>query len=298
MPRRTSTDWVLLLILSLIWGTSFQFTKIAVHATAPATIVLARVFLGAATLTVLLFAVGLRLPPPGRIWGQFAALGIMGNALPFFLITWGQHGIDSGLAGILMAIMPLATLLLAHFFVDGERMTPRTAVGFLAGFAGIVVLLGPSALRELGGTRSDIERQAAVLAGALCYAVNVVLARRLPPTPLLVVSSATLIAATLVMLVVLTLQGHRFGEMLPTWRSLPSVLWLGFMSTAAATLIYFRIIASAGATFLSLINYLIPVIAVIGGTMVLGETLPVSALLALALILAGVALSQSEHLGR
>lgn len=292
MPRRTSTDWILLLILALIWGTSFLFTKVAVHATSPATIVLARVSIGAVTLTILLFAAGLRLPPPGKIWVQFLALGIMGNALPFFLITWGQHGIDSGLAGILMAIMPLATLLLAHYFVDGEHMTAQTAVGFVAGFAGIVVLMGPGTLQRLGGDRSDVGHQAAVLAGALCYAVNVVLARRLPPTHVLVVSATTLTAATLVMLAVLTAQGHSLSAMLPTQRSLPSVLWLGFVSTAAATLIYFRIIASAGPTFLSLINYLIPVIAVIAGIWLLGEELGANALVALALILGGVALSQ------
>jgi drug/metabolite transporter (DMT)-like permease len=257
--------------------------------------VLARVFIGAVALTILLFTVGLRFPAPGKIWGQFLALGIMGNALPFFLITSGQRGIDSGLAGILMAIMPLATLLLAHYFVDGERMTKRTAVGFVAGFAGIVVLMGPGALQRLGGDRSDVEHQVAVLAGALCYAINVVLARRLPPTHVLVVSSASLVAASFVMLTTLALQGYGLAAMLPTPRSLPSVLWLGFMSTAAATLLYFRIIVSAGATFLSLINYLIPVIAVVAGTMVLGERLDASALLALALILGGVTLSQSEH---
>jgi drug/metabolite transporter (DMT)-like permease len=292
MPRRTSTDWLLLLILSLIWGTSFLFTKVAVHATTPATVVLGRVSIGAVTLTILLFAAGLRFPPAGKIWLHFLALGIMGNALPFFLITWGQHGIDSGLAGILMAIMPLATVLLAHLFVDGEPLTPRTSLGFLAAFAGIVVLMGPEALRELGGGRSDVEHQAAVLAGALCYAVNVVMARRLPPTRALVVSAATLIAATLVMLGALTLQGDGLLAMLPSQRSLPSVLWLGFVSTAAATIVYFRIIASAGATFLSLINYFIPVIAVAAGTLLLGEGLEASALLALALILGGVALSQ------
>jgi drug/metabolite transporter (DMT)-like permease len=291
MPQRTSTDWLLLLILSLIWGTSFLFTKVAVHATAPVTIVLARVSIGAVTLTTLLFAIGLRFPPPGKIWVHFFALGIMGNALPFFLITWGQHGIDSGLAGILMAIMPLATLLLAHFFVD-ERMTSRKTVGFIAGFAGIVVLLGPGALRELGGGRSDVERQAAVLGGALCYAVNVVMARRLPPTHALVVSAATLIAATFVMLGALTLQGDGLVAMLPTRRSLPSVLWLGLVSTAFATIIYFRIIASAGPTFTSLTNYLIPVIAVVAGTTLLGEKPETSALLALAMILGGVAMSQ------
>lgn len=291
MPRRTSTDWLLLLILSLIWGTSFLFTKVAVHATTPETIVLGRVSVGAVTLTILLLALRLRFPPPGTIWVHFVALGIMGNALPFFLITWGQHGIDSGLAGILMAIMPLATVLLSHFFAD-ERMTSRTAVGFIAGFAGIVVLMGPGVLRELGGDRSDIERQAAVLGGALCYAVNVVVARRLPPTHVLVVSAATLLAASIVMLAILTLQGHSLLEMLPTQSSLPSVLWLGFVSTAAATLVYFRIIASAGPTFASLMNYLIPVIAVLTGIAVLGEELGANAFLALALLLGGIALSQ------
>ncbi len=143
---------------------------------------------------------GLALPPPGRRWLPFAALAILGNCLPFYLIAWGQQFIDSALAGILIAIMPLATLVLAHFFIAGERMTaPRARSGFATGFAGIVVLMGPAALAGLGGSPVKALAQAAVLAGALCYAGNSVLARRTIATDFLVASTAVLIVAAALM---------------------------------------------------------------------------------------------------
>src|SRR4051794_761726 len=107
-PQRTLTDWALLLALVAMWGSSFMFNKLSVATIAPASVVAARLTLGAATLVLILYARGLRLPRAGPVWGAYALLGIVGNALPFFLITWGQQSVDSALAGILIAVMPLA----------------------------------------------------------------------------------------------------------------------------------------------------------------------------------------------
>lgn len=292
MSHPTLSDWLLLATLVLIWGTSFLFTKIAALGVPPATVVAGRLSIAAITLVVLVRAAGLRLPRDRALWRRFLTLGLLGNALPFFLITWGQQRIDSAVAGILMAIMPLATLLLAHFFVDGERLTGRRAGGFATGFAGIVVLMGPDALRELGGGSSRVVGQLAVLGGALCYAVNAILARRLPGLSALVVSASVMIVASLL---VVPFGAARLGAPTPlatTPAAVLSVVWLGFVSTAAATIVFFRIVASAGPTFVSLINYFIPVVATVTGVLVLGEQLPARAYAALGVILFGIAVSQ------
>jgi drug/metabolite transporter (DMT)-like permease len=284
-------DWATLLALVLIWGTAFLFTRIAVERVPPATLVAGRIGIAALVLTAVVYGVGLRLPPPGRIWGRFLVLALVGNSLPFFLISWGQERIDSGLAGILMAVMPLATLVLAHFLVVGERMNRRTAAGFVLGFLGVVVLMGPEAIAELGEGGSELAREAAVLSGALCYAVNTILARRLPETPPLVSSASVMILASLVMVPV-ALALDRPLDLPPDPVSVAAVVWLGLAATAAATILYFQLIASAGPTFFSLINYQIPLVAVLAGVLVLGEEPGWTALGSLVLILAGLALSQ------
>ena len=144
-PQRSLTDWALLLALVAMWGSSFMFNKLGVATVPPLTLVAGRLTIGALTLLVLLYARGVRLPPLGGIWIAYGVLGVVGNALPFFLITWGQQVVDSALAGILMAAMPLATLVLAHFLVQDERMTAGRVAGFALGFVGIVFLMEPAA---------------------------------------------------------------------------------------------------------------------------------------------------------
>ncbi|UCE86807.1 MAG: EamA family transporter [Deltaproteobacteria bacterium] len=289
--RHTTGDWTRLMALVFIWGTSFLLNRIAVEGVPPTTVVAGRVVIAAIALRATVFAAGLALPPRGRIWLHFLVMALLGNAIPFFLITWGQERIDSGLAGILMAVMPLTTLVLAHFFVDGERMTGRRATGFAIGFVGLVVLMGPDALRALGGSASDVARQAAVLCGALCYAANTIVARKLPGTQPLVASAAVMLLASAAMVPAAVVVDAPW-RLAPRPESVASVVWLGVVSTAAATILYFSVIASAGPTFLSLINYMIPLVAVLAGVAVLGEEPTGRALAALLLILAGVGLSQ------
>ena len=284
-------DWALLAALVAMWGSAFMFIKLGVATVPPATLAASSLVLGAATLYAVMRWRGLAFPPLGRRWLSLAALAIIGNCVPFYLITWGQQFIDSALAGILMAIMPLATLSLAHFFVAGERMTSNRALGFSLGFGGIVVLMGPAALAGLGGSLLAVTAQAAVLAGALCYAANSVMARRLIETDILVASTAVLIVAT-VLILPLALVLDRPWTLAPSVGSVVAIVWLGVGPTALATLLYFTLIASAGPTFMSLVNYLSPMVALLAGVALLGEQPGTSAVAGLGLILLGIALSR------
>lgn len=280
--------WILLLALTAMWGSAFMFVKLGVATVPPATLAASRLALGAVLLYAVLRMRGLALPPPGRRWLPFTVLALVGNSAPFYLISWGQQFIDSALAGILMAVMPLTTLLLAHFCVAGERLTANRALGFAVGFAGIVVLMGPAALAGFG---VNVTAQAAVLAGAVCYAANSVMSRRLIATDFLVASTAVLIVASLIT-VPLALLLDRPWTLAPGMGSTAAIVWLGIGPTALATLLYFRLIAAAGPTFMSLVNYLSPVVALLAGVTLLGEQPGTTAVAGLALILFGIAVSR------
>jgi drug/metabolite transporter (DMT)-like permease len=288
--HRTLTDWALLLALVAMWGSTFMFVKLGVATVPPATLVAVRIVVGFVTLLALLRLKGLTLPPPGPIWSAYALMALLGNAVPFYFITWGQQVVDSALAGITMSIMPLATLVLAHFFVSGEHLTWRRASGFALGFAGIVLLFDPAALGALGGSR-EIVYQLAVLAGALCYGANSVLARRLVVADFLVAATGTLLVASVVAVPV-ALVVETPWRLEPSLSSIASIIWIGVGPTGIATILYYRLISSAGPTFMSLVNYVSPAVAVLLGVALLGEEPGVNAYAGLALILSGIAVSQ------
>lgn len=291
--QRTPRDWMLLLALVVMWGSSFMFNRIAVASLPPLTVVAGRIGIAAIVLIVIVHALGKRLPPPGRDWWPYLVIAIIGNAVPFYLITWGQQVVESALAGILIAIMPLATILLAHFLIAGEHLTRQRVAGFIIGFSGILLLMGPDALAGVGGDGLRIVSQLAVLGGALCYALQSVLTRLIIKGDILVAAAATLLIAA-VIAVPVALSLDRPWLLAPTASSVAAVVWLGVGPTALATVLYFMLIRSAGPTFMSLVNYLSPGVAVILGLLVLGETPQVYAYIGLALILAGLAFSQSR----
>jgi drug/metabolite transporter (DMT)-like permease len=289
--HRTAADWALLAALVAMWGSSFMFNKLGVATVPPLTLVAGRLTLGTLTLLVLLRGRGLRLPPWGKIWIAYGMLGIVGNALPFFLITWGQQVVDSALAGILMAAMPLATLVLAHFLVQGEHMTGARVSGFALGFLGIVLLMEPAAVAGIGGAATQVISQLSILAGALCYSANSIMARLLVRSDFLVAATATLLISAL-LVVPLALAIDRPWDLRPSISSTAAIVWLGIGPTAIATILYFRLISSAGPTCMSLVNYLSPGVAVFLGVVLLGEEPGVNAYAGLVLILAGIAVSQ------
>jgi drug/metabolite transporter (DMT)-like permease len=288
---RPLSDWLLLLLLALVWGTAFLFIKITLGSIPPLSLVALRLLIAATVLTFAMRLRGSRLPTSPRIWSHYFLMGLVGNALPFALISWGQLHVDSGVTGVLMGVMPLSTLLLAHHYVPGERMTPRLALGFVIGFLGLTILSGPELLRELGGQQSDLVRQGAILIAAILYSVNTIIARRLASLDALV-SSATVMWAASAIVLPFALWLDRPWTIEPSSGSLAAVIWLGLAATGLATLVYFRLVQTAGPTFLSLMNYMIPVVALASGVALLDESVSTAALIGLGFILIGLATTQ------
>jgi drug/metabolite transporter (DMT)-like permease len=228
-------------------------------------------------------------------WLLLLALAFFGCSLPFYLISWGQQTVNSSIAGILMAVMPLTTIVLAHFFVVGERLTPNRIVGFVLGFIGILVLFGPSALAKFDNDVDRLIAMLAILAGALSYAVNTIIAKRLPNESFIALSAAVMIFASLLMLPGMFL-AHQNWELSIQSPEFISLVMLGIFPTGIATIIYFAVIIRVGPSFLSQINYLIPVWAVLMGILFLNESVGYNAIIALVIILLGIAIAQRKNL--
>jgi len=258
--------------------------KVTVDTIPPLTMTAGRLVIAGLILWSVLLIKGEALPRDSRVWTMCVLLGVFGNALPFTLISWGEQEIPSSLASILMAVMPLATVLLAHFFSAGERATRNGLIGIAIGFGGIVILVGPSALKGLG---SDVWSQVSVACGAISYAISAILAKNMPPSPLLGRSVVVMICASVIM-VPAAFWVDEPSTLAPSVTAVWGTLYLGTLPTAVATLIYFRLIAARGAGFFAYINYLIPVMGVIWGALFLSEVISTQALMALATILIGL----------
>jgi drug/metabolite transporter (DMT)-like permease len=283
--------WLLLFALVAMWGSAFMFTGIAVRGFSPTALVTIRLGIAAVLLTGLGLVRGQRFPWTGRFWLFSLAISLAGNCVPFWLISFGQQRIDSGLAGILMGIMPLTTMVLAHFFVPGERLNRIKAVGFVVGFVGLVTLVGPEALLELRGQGTELLYQLAVLGGAICYAINTIVARHRPPADPLIAAAGVMLAGSAIML---PIGGAPAITQLAVAAPMPlaAMLALSIVATAIATVVFLKLVATAGPSFTSFINYLIPVWALLMGVLFLDEQPAPSSILALVLILGGIALSE------
>jgi drug/metabolite transporter (DMT)-like permease len=283
--------WLLLFALVAMWGSAFMFTGIAVRGFSPTALVTIRLIIAAVLLTALVALRRQRFPWTRRFWLFSVAISLAGNCVPFWLISFGQQRIDSGLAGILMGIMPLTTMALAHFFVHGERLNPIKAAGFVVGFGGLATLMGPEALLELRGQGTELLYQLAVLGGAVCYAINAILARHRPPADPLVASAGVMLAGSAMMLPIGAVPASAELILAPL-TSLFAMLALSIVATAIATVVFLKLVTVAGPSFTSFINYLIPVWALLMGAVFLGEKPGARVVVALVLILSGIALSE------
>lgn len=290
--KPTRADWLRLIALSVIWGASFLNVHLALESFGPLTVAALRITLAAIALYILMRMFGLHLPRNIKIWLHILGMAAFSNAVPFALLGFGQRFVASGFAGITMAAVPLFTLVLAHRFLPNEPMTRWKLAGFSLGFLGILTLIGPAAF-EAEGTPMETVARLACFAAALSYAVGSIFTRRCPPVPMIALSAAALIAAAgMIIPLALLVEGvPSFTSAKPT--ALLAVLYLGLFPTALATLLLVQVIQSAGPTFLTQSNYQVPVWSVIFGATLLGERLPPAFLIALALILAGLALSHA-----
>lgn len=282
----SAVDWLLLVGLSVLWGGSFFFAKVAVEDMPPFTLALGRVAIAAAMLIALARAKDESLAPLARAWPAFFVLGLLNCAIPFSLIFCAQTRIPSGLASILNATTPIFTVLVAHVATRDERLTNAKLVGVAAGFLGVAVMLGPDMLGEVG---ADVWAQLACLAAAISYALAGVYGRRLAGLPAVVVAAGQLIAASVLLVPLSAIVDRPWMLTKPSPAAFDALLALAALSTALAYVIYFRILARAGATNLLLVTFLIPVSAIMLGTIVLGERLSPHHFAGMAVIALGLA---------
>ena len=286
MAKIHTRELVILLVLAVMWSSSFTVIKVAVEVIPPTTLAALRIAFAAVILWAWMRFRGGKLEFKPRLWWMFFLIGIFGNAFPFVMINWGEMEISSGLAATLISLMPLSALVLGHYFSD-EVLNARRVLGIVMGLMGVIVLIGPQSLLELG---DDVFRQLAVAGGAVCYAIAGILVRKLPETKPVEHGAGILIAATVVMLPASMLADQPW-TLNYTFETLAAAMYLGIFPTALATIFLIEIIAARGVTFLSLNNYLIPALGVLWGVLFLGETVTSGAIGGLALILVGIAVA-------
>ncbi len=276
----------LLWLLASLWGPSFLFIKVAVAEIPPFSLVAFRVGAAAAILYLVLRMQGRRLPGSPTLWRHFTVLGILAHALPFTLFSWGELHIDSALASVLNGTTPLFTLVVAHFFVSDDRLSVAKVIGSVLGFQGLIILISPSFLVGLEATTWGI---LAVTLASLSYGVAMVYARRnvrgLQP---LVAPTAQLGMAAVFMVPLAIVFEEPFAAGVPSLQAAGSLLGLTVFGTAAAFIVYYRILEKASATYLSLVTYIVPVFGILLGVFVLNETLAWNVYVGCALIISGV----------
>ena len=283
----TTRHWALLIILSILWGGAFFFAAIAVKELPPLTLVFCRVFIAALSLYIFLKISGQKLPSDAKIWAAFLVMGLLNNIIPFSLLFWAQTTISSGLASILNATTPIFSILVAHFVLADERITFNKFIGVLLGFIGVAVLLGGAALTS---SNLAIMSIVACLAAALSYGFAGVFGRRFKRLGIKPSVSAfgQLTGSSVLMLPLIIVFDQPWTLSLPGQTALLSVLTLAIVSTAIAYLIFFNLLASVGAVNVMLVTLLVPVSAIILGSLFLDEQLETRHYLGMSLILLGL----------
>ncbi len=275
-----------LLLLAALWGPSFLFMKVAVAEVPPLSIAASRVLIGAAFLLIVLRLQRKHLPRDRRVLKDLAIVALVHNALPFVLFAWGEQYISSALASILNGTTPLFTIILAHFFVAGDRLTVPKVIGVLLGFVGLLLLVAPSLA---GGLQASTLGILAVTLAAASYGVAIIYTRNhLRGLPPLVAPGTQLSLATIYLLPLALVVDQPWTLPTPSPTVVLSLLALGVMGTGLAFVVYYRLLETAPPTYVSMVTYVIPVFGVVLGVLVLDEELTWLTLAGFVLILAGV----------
>ncbi|QFS83276.1 putative DMT superfamily transporter inner membrane protein [Roseivivax sp. THAF40] len=296
VPEITGKSFAMIALLGLIWGATFLVIELALEGITPAWLAAYRIGFASLLTAAIWQALGGRLfLTEARPWPILGIVGVFNSALPFLLLSWGQVRVTSGFAGVSMAAVALIVLPLAHIFLPGERMTLRRTLGFLTGFVGVVILIGPSAFAATGDPLEPLGRLAC-LGAAGCYASASVIMRRLPPMDPIGLAAVPLLAGCAAIIpFAWVVEGP---PPLPQGETLFWLALLGLVPTAGANLLRVLVIRTAGPVFMSLVNYQVPVWSVCLGIVFLNEPAGLSLVVALVLILSGVFVSQWGKLSR
>ena len=279
-------EWTMLTGLSIIWGGSFFFIALSAKELPSFTIVFLRVALASLMLWPVLMLFGKKFPRDKEIWKMFFTIGLINNVIPFSLITWGQHHIASGLASILNATTPFFTLLLAHFLTREERISKNRLSGLVIGFFGVVLIVGLDFAEEASVNNLA---QLAVLGAAFLYGLAIVYGRKFNSMGINPIIAATgqLTASTMILFPIVLLVESPWNLPFPSHVTWFAIFGLGALSTALAFILYYRVLATAGAVNISLVTFLIPVSAIVLGVLFLNERLEIQHITGMAIIWIG-----------
>ncbi len=293
--KRDFKSWFLLFFLGFIWGFSFLAVSISLESFSPIQVATSRIVIGACVVLIFCLSVGEGLPKfkseAKTIWPYCAGMALLSNVIPFCLLSWALLHVTSSFAGITMTMVPLAVLPLAHIFGKGDYMTTRKVIGFLIGFVGVLFLFEPSEVLNFSFQDTTVLSKIVCLLATLCYATGSIITRRSPQT----VSSLSFSAGALLLAaLIITPISFIFSDLAPiiTLKSIIGLLFLGFLPTGLATIILVYLVKNSGPSFMSLVNYQVPIWAVLFGVFFNQETLPTGAMLALFLIFFGLFFSQ------
>ena len=286
------TNWFLLILLSAIWGGAFTLNKIALNTFTPEVIVAGRLISGSIFLLALIYFLYKKFTINMSQINYYLFMSLVGIVIPFIAIITGQKNIDSAMAGILMATMPISTILLSHIFLEDEKMNQQKFIGFVISFLGVFILIYRKDLFINNSISETFESQLLVILGATLYAFAAIYGKKYKITDPLSASTGTILFATFFMTIYLIF----IDQSNPSYSALfldINILLLGILCTAIATIIYFQILQTEGASFLSIMNFLIPLWAILFGIVILQDQFSWNYIIGLVVILFGIKLANS-----
>ena len=286
------TNWFLLILLSAIWGGAFTLNKIALDLYTPEVIVAGRLIVGSAFLIVLIYFIYKRFSFNLSQLNYYLFMSLVGIVIPFIAIINGQRNIDSAMAGILMATMPITTILLSHFFLVDEKINQQKFIGFLISFFGVFILIYREDLFINNSFSTTLISQLQVMLGSTLYSIAAIYGKKYKMTDPVSASTGTILFATFFMLIYLIFIDES-NVSIPNLLVNYNILLLGILCTAIATIIYFQILQTAGASFLSIMNFLIPLWAILFGILILNDDFSWNYIFGLLIILSGIKLANS-----
>jgi len=288
------TNWFLLILLSAVWGGAFTLNKLALDSYTPEVIVAGRLIVGSVFLIVLVYFMYKRFTINFSQLNYYLFMSLVGIVIPFIAIINGQKNIDSAMAGILMATMPITTIMLSHFFLVDEKMNKQKFIGFIISFFGVFILIYRDNLFINNSFSSTLESQLLVMLGSTLYSVAAIYGKKYKMTDPVSASTGTILFATFFMTIYLLFiddSNPNLSELMLN----TNILLLGILCTAIATIIYFQILQTSGASFLSIMNFLIPLWAILFGILILDDAFSWNYILGLAVILLGIKLANSTR---
>ena len=296
-PKLDGNGWLLIGILAILWGGAFFLIEVGLRSYPPITLVFMRLALAVPPMWIAMRIMGQRLPSSTRVWGLLAVVGALNCALPFTLFFWGQQYLDSGYASILNATTPLWGVLTAHFLTSDEKATSARTIGVLTGMAGIIVMVGPEAMK---GLSNNLLAQIACVISTVFYSLAAIYGRRLSQTTLtpMAVATGQTVMAAVVMIPIVLLVDQPWTMSTPRLDATLAGLTLALLSTALAYTLYFRLIDRAGASNAQLVAFLMPILAVILGIAFLGEHLNQGQIIGAVLIAFGLVIIDGRLLAR